>query len=96
MKMILVIYGEAADYDVIAAFKDAGIKAYTKMGEVCGEGSETEPKLATHVWPGKNNALFIAIDDTEVPKVMEVIRYLKREHPRAGVKGFVFPLDEVL
>jgi hypothetical protein len=48
MKMVLVIYSQAADYDVIATFKKAGIRGYTKVEKVCGEGIETEPKLHTH------------------------------------------------
>jgi hypothetical protein len=94
MKMFLIVYCEAADYDVITAFKQSGIRAYTKMEEARGEGIETEPKLGTHCWPGKNNVLFIAAHDDDVPVVSDVIRRLKKEHPRAGVKGFILPMEE--
>ena len=59
MKMFLIIYCEAADEDVIAALKEAGIHGYTKMVEARGEGTETEPKLGTHCWPGKNNVMLM-------------------------------------
>jgi nitrogen regulatory protein PII len=96
MKMFLIVYSEAADDDVIDAFKKSGVAAYTKMSEVRGEGTETEPKLGTHFWPGKNNALFIALQDEEVSKVSDVIRLLRREHPKSGIKGFLLPMEEVL
>jgi len=96
MKMFLIVYCDAADEDVIAAFKKAGIRSYTKMEEVRGEGTDTEPKLGTHCWPGKNIVLFIAAEDTETPQIVEVIRYIRREHPRAGAKGFVLPMEEVI
>ncbi|MBE0558846.1 MAG: hypothetical protein IH628_16585 [Proteobacteria bacterium] len=94
MKMLLIIYCEAADEDVIAALKEAGIHGYTKMVEARGEGTETEPKLGTHCWPGKNNILFMALPDDEIPRITERVRELKREHPRAGVRSFLVPMEE--
>jgi hypothetical protein len=94
MKMFLIIYCEAADEGVIAALKEAGIHGYTKMVEAMGEGTETEPKLGTYFWPGKNNILFMALADEEIPRVAERVRKLKREHPRAGVRSFILPMEE--
>lgn len=96
MKMFFIVYSRAADYDVISKLKSAGIKGYTKMKDVVGEGTETEPKLGTHCWPGENNVLYIAVQDEEVLGVCEVIRQLKISHPRAGVKGFVLPMVEII
>lgn len=93
MKMYLIIYSQAADYDVIASLKNAGIKGYTKMEEVCGEGTDTEPKLGTHSWPGKNNILLLAVQDEEMELVAGVIKQLRVDHPRAGIKGFLLPME---
>jgi hypothetical protein len=94
MKMFLIIYGEAVDEDVISALKEAGIRAYTKMVEAQGEGTETEPKLGTHCWPGKNNVLFMGVADQDIPLISARIREFKREHPRAGVRSFLLPMEE--
>ena len=94
MKMFLIVYCESADEDVIAALKEAGIHGYTKMVEARGEGTETEPKLGTHCWPGKNNILFMALPDDEIARITERIRKLKRELPRAGVRSFLLPMEE--
>lgn len=96
MKMFMIIYGEAADEYVIAALKRAGVRAYTKMVAARGEGTETEPKLGTHFWPGKNNIVFMAVADEEISKLSECVREIKLDHPRAGVRGFLFPMDECL
>lgn len=96
MKMFLIIYGEAADEYVIAALKEAGIRAYTKMVEARGEGTETEPKLGTHFWPGKNNVLLMAVADEQISRISERIRTLKQDHPRAGVRSFLLPMEESL
>lgn len=39
MKMFLIVYGESADEDMIAALKEAGIPGYTKMVETRGYSS---------------------------------------------------------
>jgi hypothetical protein len=96
MKMFLIVYSRESDEDVVAAFKSAGIMGYTKMQEVRGEGRETEPKLGTHIWPGMNNILFLVMNDDEVPPIKELIKRLKQEHPRAGLKGFLIPLEDCL
>ncbi|HOW56502.1 MAG TPA: hypothetical protein PKZ12_00765 [Smithellaceae bacterium] len=94
MKMFLIVYCEASDEDVVAKFKNAGFKSYTKMQGAMGEGEGSEPKLGTHYWPGRNNTLFFAVPDEELPKLHELFRELKAEHPRAGLKAFTFPLEE--
>ena len=94
MKMFLVVYCDASDEYVLAAFKDAGFKAYTKMHGATGEGTDSEPKLDTHCWPGTNNALFIAVHDEDIVGLCDLVKRLKSEHPRAGVKAFTLPLEE--
>ncbi len=96
MKMFLIVYSRAADYDILERMRKTGIKGYTKLKEASGEGTETEPKLGTHTWPGENSVLFIAVQDDEAPMVAEMIRKMKREHSRAGVKGFVLPMEEII
>ncbi|MCX5838589.1 MAG: hypothetical protein NTW71_08750 [Deltaproteobacteria bacterium] len=94
MKMFLIIYCEAADEDVIAALKEAGIHGYTKMVEAQGEGTETEPKLGTHCWPGRNNVLIMAVADNEVARINARVHRLNEEHPRAGIRSFLLPIEE--
>ncbi len=96
MKMFLIVYCEAADYDVISSLKKTGIRTYTKMEEACGEGTDTEPKLGTHCWPGKNKVLFIAVQEEEVPVLRDLINKLRTDHPRAGVKAFILPMEEIV
>jgi hypothetical protein len=94
MKMFMVLYSEASDEMIIAAFKNSGFKAYTKMCGLMGEGEETEPKLGTHCWPGNNNALLLAVSDEKIQTMCDLVRKLKEEHPRAGLRAFTFPLEE--
>ncbi|HBR22159.1 MAG TPA: hypothetical protein DD713_06275 [Nitrospiraceae bacterium] len=96
MKMALIAYCEAADYEIIEAIKEAGIKGYTKFTEVLGEGTETPPKLGTQCWPGKNNFLAIAMEDEEMELLLSAVKEMKKRHPRSGIKAFIMPMDEVI
>jgi nitrogen regulatory protein PII len=96
MKMIIVIYSAAADYDIMSRLKEHGISGYTKLQKVCGEGTETEPKLNTHTWPGDNNMLLIASSDEDANSIINMLGELKKIHVRAGIRGFVMPLTEVV
>lgn len=96
MKMFVIVYNEVSDDNVIDALKKAGIKSYTKIKEARGEGSETEPKLGTHVWPGKNNILLIAARDEETSLIIDMVRKLKKEHPKSGIRSFLLPMEEII
>ena len=96
MKMLVLVYNDAADEIVITAFKKANVKGYTKWKEAFGEGTETEPKLGTHYWPGKNNVLAIVVEDEAKPPILDMIRQLKQEHPKAGLKTFILQVEETI
>lgn len=96
MKMFFVIYAEATDESILAAFKQEGFRNYTKMSGAMGEGEETEPKLGTHIWPGKNNALFLAVPDEEIPRLCNLANRLKAQYPRSGLRAFTIPLEECI
>lgn len=94
MKMFFVVYAEASDESITTAFKQAGYKSYTKMRGATGEGLESEPKLDTHYWPGRNNTLLLGVPDEEIQKLIDLVRRFKAENPRSGLRAFTFPLEE--
>jgi nitrogen regulatory protein PII len=96
MKMLVIVYSDAVDEVMINAFKKSGIHGYTKWKETLGEGTETEPKLGTHCWPGKNNILAVVIEDKAVLKISETIKKLKSEHPQGGIKTFILQVEETI
>jgi hypothetical protein len=92
----MLVYAQAADEFVIAAIKEAEISGYTKLVEARGEGVQTDPKLGTHIWPGKNNVLFFALPDEKVQRIRDDIRRMAMDDPLAGIRCFIMPLDEIL
>ncbi len=96
MKMLILVYNEALDEAVIGAFKRLAIHGYTKWKEAYGEGTETEPKLGTHVWPGKNYVLAAVVEDEIAPSIADAIKKLKSEHPKGGIKAFRLQVEEAI
>jgi nitrogen regulatory protein PII len=96
MKMLVVVYNDAVDEVMIRAFKETGVLGYTKWKEALGEGTETEPKLGTHCWPGKNNVLAVVVEDEGALKIGEIIRKLKSEHPHGGIRTFVLQVEDTI
>lgn len=94
MKMFFVVYAEASDENITNDFKKAGYTSYTKIHGATGEGLESEPKLGTHFWPGRNNTLLLAVPDEDIQRLIKLVRRLKAEQPRAGLRAFTFPLEE--
>ncbi|MCF8054635.1 MAG: hypothetical protein K9K75_05400 [Deltaproteobacteria bacterium] len=96
MKMLLLVYSSTADEFIIERIKRAGIVHYTKFNDTQGEGLENDPRLANRIWPGKNSVLFSVVDEQFIPKTMETIREMKNENPRAGIRCFTIPVEDVL
>jgi hypothetical protein len=96
MKMLIVVYNDTIDETIITAFKEAKVKGYTKWKETLGEGDETEPKLGTHYWPGRNNVLAVVLDDVKVPVITNIIKELKMKYPKSGIKTFILQVEEII
>jgi len=93
MKMLVIVYSDIFDEELLATLKKAGVSGYTKWKETLGEGPETEPKLATHTWPGKNNVVAVVVADEDLPGVTGFLRELKESHPKGGIKTFILQVE---
>ncbi len=96
MKMFMIMYEYAIDAEVFAEIKKTGIAGYTKLSKVQGAGPETGPKLDTRFWPGLNDILIVVVDEKETLKVKEMVLHLRSKYPRAGVRCFIVPVEEML
>jgi hypothetical protein len=96
MKMLVTVYSDSVDEVVLKVFKGLGVTGYTKWKEVLGEGSETEPKLGTHCWPGKNNVLAVVVEDDLLLPISKALGSLKEGHPKGGIRTFVLQVEETI
>ncbi len=93
MKIVLIVYNEAVDMEVMETLGNCALKNYTKVLGVFGKGETSGTHLGNDIWPGRNNMLFVACEEKEAGQ--SCIRQLRKKLGREGVKAFILPLEEV-
>ncbi|MBA7470216.1 hypothetical protein ES707_05494 [subsurface metagenome] len=96
MKLIFLIYNVIIENKVMEELEKAEVKAYTKLPSIYGVGTHSLPHLDSHVWPGINHGLFIAVEEEKKNEVLSRMKELKSMYKKEGLKVFVLPLEEVL
>jgi hypothetical protein len=87
MKMFFVGYDDYFDDTVTKGFKQAGCESYLKLYD----GKAKEARAF-----GKAYALFMAVPDEEIPRLVEIVRGLKAEYPAVNLRAFTFPVEECI
>ena len=95
MKMLMVVYNEAVEEEVMEILEKCAMKNYTKITEVYGRGTTSGTHLGDDIWPGKNNLLYVACENTQAENLLTCIRELRKTLAHEGVKAFLLPLEEV-
>lgn len=93
MKMVFLIYNVAIDNEVMQVLKACGIECYTKCPEVLGSGGHSGPHLGTHVWPGKNSAIAVGLEDEKATTLLAKIAELHEKMKKEGIRAFSWPID---
>ena len=96
MKLIFLIYNVIIENKVMEELEKVEVKAYTKLPSIHGVGIHSLPHLDSHVWPGVNHGLFIAVEEEKKDEVLNRMKELKSTYKKEGLKVFVLPLEEVL
>ncbi|MBP7056050.1 MAG: hypothetical protein KBB52_04290 [Candidatus Omnitrophica bacterium] len=92
-KMIMISYNEAMDDEVMEVLENCVMNNYTKIPGIFGKGGTSGTHLGTDVWPGKNNILFVACDESQASQLLGCIRSLRSKFGKEGVKAFVWALE---
>lgn len=95
MKMVMIAYNEATDTDVMETLENSGLKNYTKISGTFGKGTTSGTHLGNDIWPGRNNILYVACQDSEAKQLLSYIRELRKELGKEGIKAFSLPLEEL-
>jgi nitrogen regulatory protein PII len=94
MKMVMIVYNEALDNEVMEVLECCPMKNYTKVNKVFGRGTSSGTHLGTDIWPGLNNILYIACQEDQAKKMVSDIRELRKKIGHEGVKAFVLAVEE--
>jgi len=95
LKMVMVVYNEAVDAEVMEVLIACAVGNYTKINSVFGKGDSSGTHLGTDIWPGRNNILYVACEETQAKKILACIRQLRKKISAEGIKAFLMPLEEL-
>lgn len=94
-KMIMVIYNEAMDMEVMEVLKSCGLKNYTKIMGAFGKGTTSGTHLGDDIWPGRNNILCVCCEEKEAKQMISCVKELRKKLGHEGIKAFILPVEEV-
>ncbi|MBM3248077.1 MAG: hypothetical protein FJZ10_01455 [Candidatus Omnitrophica bacterium] len=94
-RMVMIVYNEAIDMEVMEIMAKCPMKNYTKINSVYGSGETSGTHMGDDIWPGRNNILYIACNETEAKNLVSCVKSLRGSLGKEGVKAFVWELKEV-
>lgn len=94
MKLVLLVFNQALEDEVLNIFERLNIRGYTKVNDVHGRGSDKgEPHFGTHVWPKLNTMILTVIQDEKVEKLLNEVKILDRRFEDEGLHAFVLNVE---
>jgi len=93
--MVMVVYNESIDLEVMEMLDKCGLCNYTKIKEAYGKGKTSGSHFGDDIWPGRNNILYVACSDKEAKVVLELVRNLRNSLGEEGIKAFSWDLNEI-
>lgn len=95
MKMLMVVYNEALDIELMELLEGCKIKGYTKIKGALGKGTASGAHLGTDTWPGLNNILYAACGEKDAEQLISRVKELRKQLGHEGIKAFLMPLEEI-
>jgi nitrogen regulatory protein PII len=94
MKMVMVVYNEAMDLEVMEVLQGCAMKNFTKVMGVYGRGTHSGTHMGNDIWPGRNNILYVACAPEQARKLLGCVAALKKTLGHEGIKAFLMPVEE--
>ncbi len=95
MKMVLIVYNQVMDEEVMEVLKGCAVQNYTRAANLHGKGAASGVHHGNDIWPGVNNMLYVACPDEDARTILSCVRNLRNEFGHEGIKAFVLPLEEM-
>lgn len=93
-KMVMVVYNEAIEAEVMEALQKCSLENYTKVTGVYGKGRFSGTHLGNDIWPGRNNVMYIACPEKEARIFSAEVKRLRGVVGHEGIKSFQWSLEE--
>jgi len=101
MQMLIVVFRESLQDEVLTLLQDCDVKAFTLVQNVAGAG-ETGRVLGSFASPGLNAMLFVVLQKDQAERSVEVLKAfrdgLAEDHPahKAPIRVFILPCTQVV
>ncbi|MEW6171039.1 MAG: PG0541 family transporter-associated protein [Candidatus Omnitrophota bacterium] len=95
MRMVMIIYNEALDAEIMEILTKCALKNYTKIMGTFGKGNTSGTHLGDDIWPGRNNVLYVACLAEEAKQLIGYIKEMRKSLGQEGIKAFILPLEEL-
>ena len=93
-KMVMIVYNEAMDLEVMEVLEGCAMKNYTKITGAYGRGATSGTHLGNDIWPGLNNILYVACEDSQAAQMASGVKQLRAKFGQEGIKAFVLPVEQ--
>jgi len=95
MKMVMIVYNEAIDDEVMSSLESCSLASFTKWQKVLGKGKASGAHLDSSVWPGANNVCMAVVEDSKVAPILTEVRNLRKTLGKEGIKAFILPVEDL-
>ncbi|MDD5505986.1 MAG: hypothetical protein PHR73_04445 [Candidatus Omnitrophica bacterium] len=95
IKMVMLVYNEAIDEEVMEALPRCSLSNYTKINGVFGKGTASGTHLGDDIWPGRNNILYVACQEAEAKQLLSCVKELRKKLGKEGVNAFTWDIEQV-
>lgn len=101
MQMLMVVFRESLQDEVLTLLQNSDIKAYTLIQNVAGAG-ETGEALDSFAAPGVNSMLLVGLPEKQVQRSVDLLKAFRdglvADHParRAPIHVFLLPCTQVV
>ena len=93
--MIMISCNSAIDSETMEVLEKCGVENYTKWTQAQGRGKTSGSHFGNEIWPGENSVIFCAIEDEKLEDLLKYIKDLRTKLGKAGIKAFVWPLEQI-
>jgi hypothetical protein len=93
--MVMLVYNEAIDREVMEVLENCALKNYTKLTGVFGSGAASGIHEGNDIWPGRNNILYVVCDEKQAMQLLSYVKELRKKLSKEGIKAFVLPIEEI-
>lgn len=101
MKMLMIVFREFLEQDVMKVLKELGVRAFTELPSVVGSG-EDGPAFHTLALPQTNSMVLTALADDQAERVIKGLhayreQLTERQHGAyISLRVFTLPCEQVV